>query len=161
MKTYSVVLQEDHIEFLGFDHPALTANLPGDEWEICPKSGERYNKSKNKRCHFEAQKALKKLKPIVMKTDSQILINSLRPYHDGNTDYIVSRDGNKIIIDELMERRPVPDEIVQSFDDRTKQGGIFGSNLIFTGYGGPAFYDQFFLQQLKEKPNNEAIDAHD
>lgn len=105
-KTYSVALRDDHIEFVGFDHPALMANLSSDEWGINSKSGERYNKSKNKRCYLEAEKALNELQRIVKKADYQILINSLRPYHEGSTDCYVSKIGNEIIIRELLERRP-------------------------------------------------------
>ena len=130
--TYTVQLKDDVIIFQGFDQPWLTDARPDDKYSVSPfNNGELVNDSRDTRCYAEAEKAFPELKKLAQKATVEILLRSLRtePNPSGYVEYYISRDGNKILINELKTRGPISQELMNRFGDICPFDGANGPGL--------------------------------
>ena len=138
---FEVRATPEKIIFRGIDNPVLTDERPDDVYVENVKAG-RYNGTVVQRCMDEAERAMARLRPIVISADTNVLIRSLRFGYDNDVDRWVSLYGNLAIGEELVKREPIPDRL----HPPPNEWGYFTGDS-----GPPAFTLEDFLKYIRHQ----------
>ena len=114
---YFVELDAERLQFKGIDQPLVCDPRPDDKYADAGMHLVDPNLSKTERVLEVTREAIDEMRPLVKKTDTTVLLNSLRTQEslgDSLTDLYIARHGNWLILKELARRRPLKVKCVRS-----------------------------------------------